>query len=251
MAPQTGGSRCRGLTSATPSFAASARRCACPRRIASTATSTTPRPRPPHTPTPGTGAFRVWLPPVGPTVEERIALFAQNAAALKADFRDAASPAEAARHLGEIAAAEGWQRVATHRHALAAPLAESLGLPRAAHRRGLSRRGAGALRRGHHRLRCAGGADRLGARLQRQRGRPRALRAAAAPRGHRVARAACGRPRRSAGRRAGALRAALAQHARFRHRPEPHRRHRAHPGPRRARAEETDDFSSSRSPHPL
>jgi L-lactate dehydrogenase complex protein LldG len=73
-------------------------------------------------------AFRAWLPPVGPTLDDQVALFAQNAAALKADFRQVASPEDAVKQLAALAAAEGWQRLATHRDSFVSGIAEKIGL---------------------------------------------------------------------------------------------------------------------------
>jgi L-lactate dehydrogenase complex protein LldG len=77
---------------------------------------------------PATDAFRAWLPPVGPTLDEQIALFAQNSTVLKTDFRVVGSD-EALPELTALAKAENWKRVATHRQPLAQSLAEKLGLP--------------------------------------------------------------------------------------------------------------------------
>ena len=82
----------------------------------------------PNTP-PVADSFRAWLPPVGPKLEDQIALFAQNSVALKTDFRVVASPVEAAQQLAALAIENKWKRVASHRNALAQPLAEKLGLP--------------------------------------------------------------------------------------------------------------------------
>jgi L-lactate dehydrogenase complex protein LldG len=79
-------------------------------------------------PPPDSDAFRDFLPAVGSSLEEQIALFALNAAALKADFRDVASESEAARQLAALALENKWKRVASHRHA-ASDFAEKLGLP--------------------------------------------------------------------------------------------------------------------------
>ena len=78
-------------------------------------------------PLPASDAFRAWLPAVGASLEDQIALFAQNAAQLKADFRPVDSPGEAARQLAALAGESSWKRVATHRQA--SGLAEKLGLP--------------------------------------------------------------------------------------------------------------------------
>jgi L-lactate dehydrogenase complex protein LldG len=78
---------------------------------------------------PDADTFRAWLPAVGATLEEQIALFAQNAAQLKADFRTAASLDDAGMALATLARENGWKSVATHRHPAASVLAEKLGLP--------------------------------------------------------------------------------------------------------------------------
>jgi L-lactate dehydrogenase complex protein LldG len=79
-------------------------------------------------PLPATEAFRTWLPLVGPSLDEQIALFGQNSASLKTDFRQVASPAEAAQQLATLAKENGWKRVATHSHPIASSLAGKLGL---------------------------------------------------------------------------------------------------------------------------
>ena len=53
--------------------------------------------------------FREWLPPVGASFEERLALFRKNAANLKADFRFTSSAAESSRLLRELCESEGWK----------------------------------------------------------------------------------------------------------------------------------------------
>jgi L-lactate dehydrogenase complex protein LldG len=82
-----------------------------------------------ETPPPASDAFRAWLPAVGASLDDQITLFAQNAAALKADFRPVASLDEAARQLAALASENNWKRVATHRHPLALGLAEKLEQP--------------------------------------------------------------------------------------------------------------------------
>lgn len=82
-----------------------------------------------HKPLSEAEEFRAWLPPVGPALADQIALFAQNAAALKADFREAASPDDAIDALRTLAKEQGWQRIATHRDSLAAEIAQKIGLP--------------------------------------------------------------------------------------------------------------------------
>ena len=82
-----------------------------------------------HAPPPAADAFHAWLPAVGASLDEQIALFAQNAAALKADFRPVASLDEATRQLAALAGENDWKQIATHRHPVAFGLAEKLGLP--------------------------------------------------------------------------------------------------------------------------
>ncbi len=73
--------------------------------------------------------FRAWLPPVGPTLEEQLELFAQNAAQLKADFRVVASAHEASEQLAALAVENNWKEIASHRAPLPFGFAEKLGLP--------------------------------------------------------------------------------------------------------------------------
>ncbi len=80
-------------------------------------------------PVPDTDTFRAWLPSVGPTLEEQIALFAQNAAGLKAEFHLVGSLEEAAQQLFALAREGQWKSIATHTHPLASTLAVKLGLP--------------------------------------------------------------------------------------------------------------------------
>ncbi|MCX6966914.1 MAG: LUD domain-containing protein [Verrucomicrobia bacterium] len=70
-----------------------------------------------------------WLPRVGSTFEERLALFRTNAAELKADFVLLDSPEELIAKLREIAAAESWKKVATHSNALTDGACDALDLP--------------------------------------------------------------------------------------------------------------------------
>lgn len=79
---------------------------------------------------PGSETFRAWLPLVGESVEEQIALFERNSAQLKTEFYRVSSLEEAADHLGKLARENNWQRIATHVDALALPLAEKMTLPR-------------------------------------------------------------------------------------------------------------------------
>jgi len=100
---------------------------------------TLPAPRPGHAhandyaarPTsPGTLASTPsgWLPEVGPTFEDRLALFRKNVADLKADFHVTDSSEEASRILVGIRDAEGWKKIGAHGGALTDPVCEALGL---------------------------------------------------------------------------------------------------------------------------
>ena len=69
------------------------------------------------------------LPAVGATTDEQFALFAKNASDLRATFKLLNSESEAVAELKALNAAEKWQRIATHKGALAQSLAAGLGLP--------------------------------------------------------------------------------------------------------------------------
>ncbi|MEI6072584.1 MAG: LUD domain-containing protein [Verrucomicrobiae bacterium] len=70
-----------------------------------------------------------WLPRVGESFEDRLALFRTNAADLKAAFVLLDSPELLYAKLREIAAAEGWKKVASHASGLTDPACAALGLP--------------------------------------------------------------------------------------------------------------------------
>jgi len=72
---------------------------------------------------------REWLPVVGQSVEEQFALFARNAADLKADFQLLASREELKSALSKIASTDKWQRIASHDGELSNFASQSLGLP--------------------------------------------------------------------------------------------------------------------------
>jgi L-lactate dehydrogenase complex protein LldG len=72
---------------------------------------------------------REWLPLVGETFEARLALFRQNAAALRAGFQLVANRQELAGHLLAIRDSEKWTKIATHAGELTDFAAGSLGLP--------------------------------------------------------------------------------------------------------------------------
>jgi L-lactate dehydrogenase complex protein LldG len=69
------------------------------------------------------------LPAVGETFEAQVALFAKNAADLRADFKPVADLAALTHALKALAIAEKWRRVASHAGGLSKSVAESLGLP--------------------------------------------------------------------------------------------------------------------------
>ncbi|MDQ3625471.1 MAG: LUD domain-containing protein [Verrucomicrobiota bacterium] len=65
-------------------------------------------------PSPVTAPFREWLPPVGEAFADQLALFAQQAAALKAEFKECEDLEAAGSHLESLAREGGWKRVGTH-----------------------------------------------------------------------------------------------------------------------------------------
>jgi len=72
---------------------------------------------------------RCWLPAVGESFNEQIALFRANAADLRADFHLLNSRDELAPRLRQLAQTEGWQRVASHRGEHTQPACNTLNLP--------------------------------------------------------------------------------------------------------------------------
>lgn len=73
-----------------------------------------------------TSPFREWLPPVGPTSEERHALFARQCAALRADVVECADFAAAAARIASLAEAANWKKLALHSGSLTDALAPLL-----------------------------------------------------------------------------------------------------------------------------
>ncbi len=73
--------------------------------------------------------FKPWLPAVGASFEERVALFAKNAAELKADFQFAANRDELASKLSALAKTEGWKKIGTHAGEMTNFIFATLGLP--------------------------------------------------------------------------------------------------------------------------
>jgi L-lactate dehydrogenase complex protein LldG len=73
-----------------------------------------------------TAPFREWLPPVGPSRKEQIALFAQQSEALRTEFRECASVEAAAKHIAKVAAESEWKTLALHAGRLTDAVAEHL-----------------------------------------------------------------------------------------------------------------------------
>jgi L-lactate dehydrogenase complex protein LldG len=61
-----------------------------------------------------TAPFREWLPPVGESLKEQIALFAKQSEALRTEFCECTSATAAARHIAELAKSFHWKKVAVH-----------------------------------------------------------------------------------------------------------------------------------------
>ncbi len=80
------------------------------------------------TATTGIGA-REWLPKVGENFAEQLAMFAKNAAELKADFQVFASREELKAALAKISTAENWKKIASHQGELTGFANGALGLP--------------------------------------------------------------------------------------------------------------------------
>jgi L-lactate dehydrogenase complex protein LldG len=72
---------------------------------------------------------RKWLPKVGESFAEQLALFQANAAELKADFQLYNSAEEARQALVRLRDAEGWKRVACHSGDLTNVICPPLNLP--------------------------------------------------------------------------------------------------------------------------
>ncbi len=73
-----------------------------------------------------TAPFREWLPPVGASIEEQIALFAERSESLRTEFFQCLSVEAAAQHLAGMARENGWKRLALHAGKLADAVAASL-----------------------------------------------------------------------------------------------------------------------------
>jgi len=104
-------------------------------RVREALTVTAPFPGLPHDATrpprelPTAADHRRVLPAVGASLAERVALFAKNAAELRADFKVVADGDELATELRRLRDAEGWTRLASHRGSLTDSACATLGLP--------------------------------------------------------------------------------------------------------------------------
>jgi L-lactate dehydrogenase complex protein LldG len=87
------------------------------------------RPATAAAPSSAIGEARRWLPKVGASFDEQLALFAKNAADLKANFQLFASVEELNAALVQLRVAENWQRVASHQAELSSRACTVLDLP--------------------------------------------------------------------------------------------------------------------------
>lgn len=71
---------------------------------------------------PVTAPFREWLPTVGPTEADRVALFAKLSEMLKTEFLECADMTAAAVHLHRLVAENGWKKIAIHNGGLLSAL---------------------------------------------------------------------------------------------------------------------------------
>lgn len=75
---------------------------------------------------PTTAHFREWLPPVGPTVDEKFALFAKLSETLRSELVVCADLPQAAAAVATLAATENWRTIALHHGLLLDALAPLL-----------------------------------------------------------------------------------------------------------------------------
>jgi L-lactate dehydrogenase complex protein LldG len=74
-------------------------------------------------------AQREWLPKVGATLPEQIALFAKISEGLKTEFHHVPTIAAAREALAKLAAESEWKKIASHSHHDTDALLEGIGLP--------------------------------------------------------------------------------------------------------------------------
>jgi L-lactate dehydrogenase complex protein LldG len=75
---------------------------------------------------PTTAHFREWLPPVGPSLDEKFALFAKLSESLRSELIVCADLAQAAAAVTSLADTEAWKTIALHRGDLLDALAPQL-----------------------------------------------------------------------------------------------------------------------------
>ena len=73
-----------------------------------------------------TAPFREWLPQVGASQAEQVALFAKQSEVLRTEFRECTDAAAAADHLAKLAAENAWKKIALHAGKLADAVAARL-----------------------------------------------------------------------------------------------------------------------------
>jgi L-lactate dehydrogenase complex protein LldG len=73
-----------------------------------------------------TAPFREWLPPVGETSKDQIALFARQSEALHTEFCECPSITAAAKHITALAKKYDWKTIALHAGELTDAIAEKL-----------------------------------------------------------------------------------------------------------------------------
>jgi L-lactate dehydrogenase complex protein LldG len=98
-------------------------------RIAEALRTPAPRHHEPHAHEKNSAAsvpFREWLPQVGEERQEQIAVFARLSEMLRTEFRECASPVEAASHIASLAQEGQWKRIALHSGALIDAVAAKL-----------------------------------------------------------------------------------------------------------------------------
>jgi L-lactate dehydrogenase complex protein LldG len=67
---------------------------------------------------PTTAHFREWLPPVGPSLDEKLALFTKLSESLRSELIMCADLPQAATAVANLASADSWKTIATHRGGL-------------------------------------------------------------------------------------------------------------------------------------
>jgi L-lactate dehydrogenase complex protein LldG len=75
---------------------------------------------------PTTAHFREWLPPVGPSLDEKFALFAKLSESLRSELIVCADLSQAAAAITSLAGTEAWKTIALHRGDLLDALAPQL-----------------------------------------------------------------------------------------------------------------------------